>query len=70
MSMKLSKCHNLFLKLPEIDVDAFIMERILNSSTNHIKHIIYRGFNTTMTVSGESAYILFDSFLIKINYIR
>jgi len=52
--------------LPEIDVDAFIMERILNSSANHIKQIIYRGFNTTMSVTGESTDILFDSFLIKL----
>ncbi len=53
--------------MPEIDVDAFIMERILNSSANHIKQIVYQGFNTTMSVSGESKYFfLFDRFLIVI----
>lgn len=52
-------------KLPEIDVDAFIMERILNSSAYDIKRIVYQGFNTTINVNGESMYLLLDSFLIK-----
>jgi hypothetical protein len=46
MSIILSNVILFFLlKLPEIDIDAFIMERILNSSINHIKQIVYRSFN-------------------------
>ncbi|CAF2126479.1 unnamed protein product [Rotaria magnacalcarata] len=40
-------------ELPDIDVDAFIMERILNLSTYHIKQVIYRGINTNVTVNQE-----------------
>jgi hypothetical protein len=47
MSIKLSNLIFIFSKkkLPDIDVDALIMERILNSSAYHIKQIVYQGFN-------------------------
>ncbi|CAF4199724.1 unnamed protein product, partial [Adineta steineri] len=32
-------------KLPDIDVDAFIMERILNLNIYHQKHTVYQGFD-------------------------
>ncbi|CAF0787058.1 unnamed protein product [Didymodactylos carnosus] len=38
-----------FFKLPPIDVDAFIMERILNTGAYQHKQAIYRGLETSMT---------------------
>ncbi|CAF0938689.1 unnamed protein product [Rotaria sordida] len=42
-------------KLPDIDVDAFIMERILNLSTYHIKQVVYRGINTNLNVNRDNS---------------
>ncbi|CAF3432160.1 unnamed protein product [Rotaria sp. Silwood1] len=41
-------------KLPDIDVDAFIMERILNLSTYHIKQVVYRGINTNFNINRDN----------------
>jgi hypothetical protein len=40
--------------LPEIDVDAFIMERILNLSAYHMKQVVYRNYNVVVRASRTS----------------
>ncbi len=58
-----SNIHFFQKKLPDIDVDALIMERILNSSAYHI---VYQGLNANQ----ESICLLLDSFWIKLISIR
>ncbi|CAF4292487.1 unnamed protein product [Rotaria sp. Silwood2] len=41
--------------LPDIDIDAFIMERILNLSTYHAKQAVYRGINTNLNINRDNS---------------
>jgi hypothetical protein len=53
--------------LPDIDVDAFIMERILNLNGYREKQIVYRGFNPMIGISQDGMNILLgDIFFIKL----
>ncbi|CAF0742012.1 unnamed protein product [Adineta steineri] len=51
-------------KLPDIDVDAFIMERILNLNIYHQKHTVYQGFDHQDNYGSEYLQDRKDSFLI------
>lgn len=63
MLMKLNKQINLMIffkiKLPEIDVDALIMERILNLSTHYTKQLVYRNINKNLYIKQESMFYFF-----------
>ena len=48
--------------MPEIDVDAFIMERILNLNIYHVKQVVYRGFNSIIGIGPDSMIFLLNRF--------